>query len=122
MQITIKYTYFEPMQNTVLNHINTLPDGYRELAIANLRFNHEDITPPFNHPASALTVAFNWSRTPQGRKFWLAVHKSLYITKKQSFRLADGTIKEIPAHRGKLPPLPNKNTYTINELNINSES
>lgn len=79
----------------IKEYLNQLPDGYRELALA----NHEKLGPRSNGtPESirdAIDFGFAWEDTPEGRIFWSDVYYC------------------------KLPPLPNKIKRTF--VKINSE-
>ena len=78
---------------TTREHLNRLPHPYNELAIANVNpimFDNEAAT-----VADAISDSFLWKDSPQGSRFWEAVHQ-----------WAVKHIDDVPAE---LPPIPNNN-------------
>ena len=57
------------MYKPIIDWLNTLPKGYRELALENYTYEKKEA---FNMP-SALINAFDWKTTRQGYMFWDAV-------------------------------------------------
>jgi len=56
---------------TILEHLNTLPDGIKEKAIAN--YQQQDFANKKAHVRSsgdAVIGAFEWDRTPEGEDYW----------------------------------------------------
>jgi hypothetical protein len=56
---------------TVEEHFKTLPDGYRERALANLpRGNVSE----YETLMEAISYGFDWLESPEGEDFWFEVH------------------------------------------------
>lgn len=66
---------------TVKDYLNELPDGYRELALANFDQEFCDSRPyridQIEDAADALDFAFDWASTSQGEDFWNDVQNHL---------------------------------------------
>lgn len=75
---------------TLLEALNQLPSGYRELALANV--TSETIQSfknrVFTNTSTALYWAFSWGHSPQRRAFWIGVQQFLV------------------GERAELPPIP----------------
>lgn len=61
-------TFLFNMQKTTQQWLQELPDGYRELAIANARSSF--VLRECCSLSDAINVAFLWVRTPEGHRFW----------------------------------------------------
>jgi hypothetical protein len=99
---TVNYTariggewhYWEAVPNpkTVKQRLETLPEGYRERALANCQNPDEEVS-------CLLQAVFHmgsWGNTPEGMDFWHAVYKW----------------SENP-YENPLPPLPDENPHTV---------
>jgi len=53
---------------TIIKHLKSLPNPYRDQALENLHQSLGDdlVTGPFE----ALMIGFNWNLTPQGAPYW----------------------------------------------------
>ena len=61
-----------PKAKTLLEWLNTLPRGHKERAI--LRWQENSTTPAdeiVEYLGDALDYAFTWSRTPEGKDYWM---------------------------------------------------
>jgi hypothetical protein len=62
-------------RKTIREHLEALPEPARSRALANAWW--EDLQTRYQEPADALRQAFNWSRSPEGTKYWREVHETL---------------------------------------------
>jgi len=60
-------------EKTIRKWLEELPDGYRELAIKNYGPDYH-YGPLINSLPYVILEAFTWGETPEGHKFWEAVH------------------------------------------------
>jgi len=59
-------------EKTIVEWLEELPDGYRELAIKNYDPNYNGGL-PVSDLSDAIFDAFPWRDSPEERKFWLTV-------------------------------------------------
>jgi len=63
------------MMKTIKEHLQDLPHPARVFALENMWW--EDAENKYETRAQALDMAFNWSRSPQGYKYWHNIHAAL---------------------------------------------
>jgi hypothetical protein len=100
----MKNTEYSVIENAIQTQ---LPDGYKELALQNIRPNHSQYKPLTSNIEDCLPIAFLWSKSPQGYKFWRGVQRHFIWQVEKTIKDKDGKVIEvIPAHYPDLPSLP----------------
>lgn len=61
---------------TRLEWLEMLPDGYRELAIANARCINRNLEIKETSLQHAITNSIHWASTPEGSQFWVDIYYS----------------------------------------------
>ena len=55
---------------TIREHLESLPEPYRTQALENMRPEKALVFPSMNCRGEALTLAFDWERSPEGYLYW----------------------------------------------------
>jgi hypothetical protein len=67
------------MAKTVKEWLMELPDGYREMALANMCEENKSIV--VRNMEDAINRAFTWEESQEGDVFWLAVYNHYFISR-----------------------------------------
>jgi len=64
-----------PQPTTIRGWLETLPDGYRERALANMVASGRQGETEASDLAIAIAYAFNWASSPEGHEFWSTIRR-----------------------------------------------
>lgn len=80
MEVTLDHEDLVLTNDATRHWLEQLPDGYRELALANYGKRKTKSTHDADSVSVALFVAFEWDKTPEKFGFWDAVYISYLRT------------------------------------------